>query len=181
MRLLEIVIKVLDAVAYADSRGVIHRDIKPDNIIVGPFGQTYLLDWGVALIKPTMTSNPVVTSEFGSASDLNRDWVIFGTPAYMSPELATGHVLSQYASNDTFLIGTKGYQILTGRPPFHAESILDALSLAANEKAPDPHLFVRRHKCVTASRTSCGNWAQAMCLARWRFSQADGAPQAFYR
>ena len=64
---------MLDAVAYADSRSVIHRDIKPDNIIVGPFGQTYLLDWGVALIKPTMTSNPVVTSEFGSASDLNRD------------------------------------------------------------------------------------------------------------
>lgn len=145
MRLLETVIKVLDALAYAHSRGVIHRDIKPDNIIVGPFGQTYLLDWGVALIKPTMTSNPVVTSEFSSASDLNRDRVIVGTPAYMSPELATGRVPDQNASTDTFLIGATLYQILTGRPPFHAETISDALSLAANEKVPDPHLFVSGH------------------------------------
>ena len=145
MRLLDIVIKVLDALAYAHSRGVVHRDIKPDNIIVGPFAQTYLLDWGVALIKPSMSSNPVVTSEFSAASDLNRDRVVVGTPAYMSPELATGRVSDQDAGTDTFLVGATLYQILAGRPPFHAKSVRDALALASEEAAPDPHLFVVDH------------------------------------
>lgn len=73
---LEVFLKVCEAVAYAHSQGVLHRDIKPDNIMLGECGEVFLVDWGLA-------------REESKSSDLTGQWSVIGTPGYLAPELFT--------------------------------------------------------------------------------------------
>ncbi len=124
-RLLEIFRKVCDAVAFAHSRGVIHRDLKPDNVMVGEFGEVLVMDWGLAgelkngahFSAPRATAT--VESPRGRALEtdlgLTMDGIVLGTPQYMAPEQANG-CTDLDARCDVYALGGILYSILTLRP-----------------------------------------------------------------
>lgn len=140
--LARVMIRVCDALSYAHSRGVIHRDIKPENIIVGDFGQVYLFDWGIALLRHDLTDAPVTVDDDVLEKAAESGPVVLGTPAYMSPEMTYGEATMQDARTDVFLAGATMYKVITGRPPFVAKRAADVVALARTESAPDPQLYL---------------------------------------
>jgi eukaryotic-like serine/threonine-protein kinase len=130
-RLVQIVLRLCDAVAFAHSRGVIHCDLKPDNVMVGDYGQVYLMDWGVALLvsqqrlradAPRPGAQPVeaeapeslvrVASRMEGTSSK-----VWGTPAYMAPEQLGARLDEIDERTDVFGLGGILFEILTGKPP----------------------------------------------------------------
>jgi WD40 repeat protein/serine/threonine protein kinase len=120
------------AMAYAHSRGVIHRDLKPKNIMIGEFGESVLIDWGLAKVLRAV-GNPdanqskqhlkVQLSNFLNVDDENtKTGDALGTPAYMSPEQARGEVGQIDHRSDIWGLGAVLYEILTGHPPFKGDS-----------------------------------------------------------
>jgi serine/threonine-protein kinase len=122
---LQIFDRVCQAVAYAHSHGVIHRDLKPLNVMVGRFGVVNVMDWGVACRKGQCGPLP----RPGSAAPL-PDGVI-GTPAYMSPEQARGDGRCTDERTDVFGLGGILCAILTGRPPYAGSQTRKVYALAA--------------------------------------------------
>jgi WD40 repeat protein len=117
--LLHHVIAVADAIAYAHGRNIIHRDLKPANVIVGDFGETIVIDWGLA---KDLASEDETSFEGGPAHASSDDGLtvagsVLGTPAYMPPEQARGEHVDQRA--DVFAIGTMLWELCTvrKRPP----------------------------------------------------------------
>lgn len=108
-------IQVCRTIAYAHSKGVIHRNIKPNNIILGRYGQTLVLDWGLARwLRRPADDTP---SESGRVDALlTSGGRMIGTPAYWSPDQRTGKAADE--RTDVFLLGATLYHLLTGRPPF---------------------------------------------------------------
>jgi serine/threonine-protein kinase len=134
-QLLHRLITVCNTVAYAHSRGVVHRDIKPENIMVGKYGETLVVDWGLA--KPFAREETVRQS--GEATVVPRpgqdegDTKIgeqVGTPAYMSPEQAEGRWDVVGPASDIFSLGATLYAVLTGKAPFSGGDVLEALENA---------------------------------------------------
>jgi tetratricopeptide (TPR) repeat protein len=119
-------VDVCNAVEYAHSRGVLHRDIKPGNVIVGKHGETLVVDWGLA--KPLGESDASVnggertlmpSSASGTAETLPGS--ALGTPAYMSPEQAVGDLDRLGPRSDVYSLGATLYCLLTGKPPFEGD------------------------------------------------------------
>jgi serine/threonine-protein kinase len=139
--LLEIFVKVCDAVAFAHSRGVIHRDLKPGNIMVGAFGQVYVMDWGIARLLAGRSE--VAIRRDRENEPLDRDGIVLGTPAYMPPEQARGHHQATNERSDIFALGATLYEILTGHPPHGAGSAREQLTeaQAGYIRAPE-HYYV---------------------------------------
>jgi serine/threonine-protein kinase len=119
-RVLEVILKVCDAISFAHSRGVIHRDLHPRNVMVGSHGQVYVMDWGLAVRRDELVPGDGTPSDatFGS-----------GTPAYMAPEQAWGRTNELDERTDVFGIGAMLYEMLTLRAPFESRHG-DAISLA---------------------------------------------------
>ncbi len=118
LSLLPHVIAVADAVGYAHSEGVIHRDVKPSNIIVGGFGETIVVDWGLARDCRRDVPEPDLDdaiSPAGSGPVSTVSGKVVGTPAYMSPEQARGELVDERA--DVYAIGAVLYELLAGSPP----------------------------------------------------------------
>ena len=113
---------------YANSRGVLHRDLKPSNIMVGPFGETLVLDWGLAKELnrqgPERGSHPIprqASPELPSSATMPGS--AFGTPRFMSPEQAAGQLDRIGPASDEYSLGATLYCLLTGRPPFPDEDL----------------------------------------------------------
>jgi eukaryotic-like serine/threonine-protein kinase len=134
-RILQVCLKVCDAVAFAHSRGVVHRDLKPDNIMVGTHGQVYVMDWGVALLlcgqRPSETQEREsrITVQSGSTGQSGAGSII-GTVDFMAPEQARGLISVIDERTDVFGLGGLLYFLLTGRGPNTADSPTGALQKA---------------------------------------------------
>ena len=124
---------VAEAIAYAHSRDVIHRDIKPPNVLVGDFGETLVIDWGLAKDLSGRVAEPApdpiaVASGSGSGSLETEVGNVMGTPAYMAPEQARGEEVDARA--DVYALGALLYELLTGQPPHGGGSVQDVLASA---------------------------------------------------
>ncbi len=151
-RLLGRFVAVCNAIAYAHSRGVIHRDIKPSNVMLGPYGETLVVDWGLAKAagRPVTQDSvempiPPVGAQSGISTILG---VAVGTPAFMPPEQASGKMNEVGPRSDIYSLGATLYHLLTGEFPFSGESateIVDKVKAAhllpprkANREVPPP-------------------------------------------
>lgn len=146
LKLLPHFINVCNAVAYAHSMGVIHRDIKPDNIMVGPFGETFLVDWGIAKAPnlPEISdpdsmdiSNSIdTTNSINSGVNIDATIVgsIIGTPSYMPPEQAAGKTDEVDERSDIYSLGAVLYRVLTGTRPFASNNVYKTINETINGK-----------------------------------------------
>jgi serine/threonine protein kinase len=136
-RLLQVFLKICDGLSFAHSRGVVHRDLKPDNVMVGSHGQVYVMDWGVALIanaKRPQAEAPK-SPRVSLSEDLSRDsreeaGAIVGTFEYMAPEQAWGRTDEIDHRTDVFGLGAVLYHLLTGRGPNAANTAFESLQRA---------------------------------------------------
>ena len=145
--LLEIFVKVCDALSFAHARGVLHLDIKSANVMVGEFGQVYLMDWGGAQLlppRPDVDTRKWVRDSLPPLPAADTKGLVFGTPTYMSPEQASAGREPIDERSDVFSMGALLYEIMTGRPPYHGSTALEAILLAqiCDVRAPDelPHI-----------------------------------------
>ncbi|HEV7556215.1 MAG TPA: serine/threonine-protein kinase, partial [Kofleriaceae bacterium] len=135
LALLPQVIAAVEALGYAHSRRVVHRDLKPGNILVGEFGETVVIDWGLA--KEIDGVEVLVTAgTMTSAPDLTHAGSVMGTPCFMSPEQAAGEALDERA--DVYALGAILYDLLVGHPPHWdtTEHSADRLVDAARNDQP---------------------------------------------
>jgi serine/threonine-protein kinase len=113
--------RVCDALSFAHDKGVVHRDVKSENVMVGPFGEVYLLDWGVAL----------------DLAAPQGDQSIVGTPAYMAPEMVDGDPGSISPRTDVFLLGATLHEMLTGHPRHAGDGLMEVLRAARRSSPVD--------------------------------------------
>ena len=147
LALLPNALAVAEAVAYAHSQDVIHRDIKPPNVLVGDFGETVVIDWGLAKDLSGRVAEPEVEAIAAAAGSGSGELEtaagnVMGTPAYMAPEQARGEEVDARA--DVYSLGALLYELLTGKPPHEGPSLADVLASAqkgqvtpVEERVPD--------------------------------------------
>lgn len=143
LELLPHFVDLCQAVAYAHSRGVIHRDIKPQNVMVGEFGETVVLDWGLAKAPGHADVHLADLAETLRAFNLHDEagaetlyGHAIGTPAYMPPEQARGELDRVDERSDVYSLGAVLYELLNGRPPFTGQDVHEIVSRVA---AVTPH------------------------------------------
>jgi serine/threonine-protein kinase len=140
-RLVSSFLTVCNAVSYAHQRGVVHRDLKPDNVMVGRMGETWVVDWGLAKIlgraaTPTDEEEEELTLVIVPDAKATRQGRVAGTPAYMAPEQARGDVAAIDARTDVYALGAILYELLSGERPYGPVPAADAL--AALLEGPPP-------------------------------------------
>ncbi|MDF7800687.1 serine/threonine-protein kinase [Pontiellaceae bacterium B1224] len=111
--------RVADTISFAHSRGVLHRDLKPHNIMLGEFGEVMVMDWGASCMVEGPVDNQSAETSF------------CGTPAYMPPEMARGDMSRQGETSDVYLLGAMLYQIISGHPPRREKDPVLCLNLAS--------------------------------------------------
>lgn len=138
-RLLDSFVSLCETVGYAHERGIIHRDIKPENVMVGAFGETLVLDWGLAKDKSAPEEKLASLSDMhlSSAGTETRAGSVMGSPGYMAPELVEGEAHIADERTDIYLLGASLYEILTGKAPHHSGSLTGMLE-RARAGTPDP-------------------------------------------
>src|SRR5439155_17173702 len=121
-KLLARFVDVCNAVGYAHSKGILHRDLKPDNVMLGNYGETLVVDWGLAKAigrKDNQAeaggSVELRPSRLGPDATLTQAGSVLGTPAYMSPEQASGRPEDLGPASDVYGLGAILYELLTGR------------------------------------------------------------------
>jgi serine/threonine protein kinase/WD40 repeat protein len=147
MALLPHAIAVCDAIAYAHSEKVVHRDLKPSNVLIGPFGETVVIDWGLAKevrdgadaasssrARPRRPHTPLPIDRAADAG-LTQAGAVLGTPSYMAPEQARGEPSDE--RTDIYALGALLYAMFTGTPPHRGKTTTEMLAqVAAGEHVP---------------------------------------------
>ncbi len=135
-RALEIIRDVSDAMAHAHAKGVIHRDLKPRNIIVDERGVPMVMDFGLA-------------KSFDRGTKLTRSGATLGTPAYMSPEQAGGDLTMVDQRTDVYALGSILYELLAGRPPYTGDTAMEVLvQLMSTDARPLKELVPTLHRDI---------------------------------
>jgi serine/threonine-protein kinase len=170
--LLSAFVAVCNTVAYAHSRGVIHRDLKPRNVVLGDYGEVIVLDWGLAKVLTggppipaeavETTDGPPVALDCAEAHDPTVQGQVLGTPAYMAPEQAEGRLDQINARTDVYGLGAMLYELLTGRPPFAGQTRDVLHQVIHDEPAPPRSLVADVPRAL-----------EAVCLKALRKKPAD--------
>jgi serine/threonine protein kinase/Flp pilus assembly protein TadD len=146
---IDVMRKVLDALGVAHEAGVIHRDLKPTNIMVGKHGEVLLMDWGLARIigtpvEPDDAAGAISTDRQRDPSSRTQMGTVVGTPAYMSPEQAGGRIEQLDARSDLFSAGALLYELLTLSAPYRGATAADIMAQALRATAEPPGVVARR-------------------------------------
>lgn len=178
---LRIFLRVCDAVAYAHSCGVVHRDLKPGNIMLGEFGDVVVLDWGVAKVLDgyTVELQQGTTSDRPAApgnGDVTGDGVVVGTPGFMAPEQATGRVDAVDARADIYALGVL-LQLLIGTPSGGARTA-PLLAVAQRATASTP---ADRYPEVSAMAADVRRWIEGESVTAYRESHVERAGRLYRR
>jgi len=150
-RFVELAMRVGEALAYAHARGIVHRDVKPANVLIGPYGEVYLTDWGLAALageaEPAQADQAAASATPGAAARALADaalapgatahGAVLGTPPYMAPEQARGELARVGPRADVFALGAVLYHALGGARP-HAGAEDEALLAAARRGRVQP-------------------------------------------
>lgn len=157
-RYLPIFEQICQTMAYAHACGVVHRDLKPTNVMVGSFGEIQIMDWGLAKVldvvsladekrnrKSRLDSDTVYTLRTGSTTQDSQFGSVLGTPSYMAPEQAQGLLETLDERADVFGLGAILCEILTGAPPYSGASSDETYRKAA--KADLSEAFARLDQC----------------------------------
>jgi WD40 repeat protein/serine/threonine protein kinase len=137
LALLPHVLAVAEAIAYAHSEQIVHRDLKPANVLIGPFGETVVIDWGIAKdlreTETTRIATPIANSVAppDSIGSLTMAGAVLGTPGYMPPEQAGGEAVDERA--DVYALGAILYHVLAGVAPYEGTSGLDIITKVLTE------------------------------------------------
>jgi PAS domain S-box-containing protein len=190
-------VAVCNTIAYAHSRGILHRDLKGDNIVVGDFGEAIVLDWGLAkrIGRTDETSATDASAEVIDAMadpGLTQSGEVMGTPAYMAPEQAMGLLDQIDQRTDIYGLGAMLYEILTGRPPHVGQTTLEVLKLAQrseillpSELVPDVPPALEAVCMKALAREAAERYGTASELAlevnRWQDDQRRKAEEALRR
>ncbi len=126
---IETLVKVCHAIEFAHSKSVLHRDLKTENVMLGDFGEVYVLDWGIALSTDEPQA-PGDTAQFAKVAMEGAK--IVGTPAFMAPEMTRGGPFAP--TTDVYLIGAMLHEILTGQPRHAGTSLFEVLYRAHNSE-----------------------------------------------
>lgn len=198
LSLLNAFVVVCKTVAYAHSRGVIHRDLKGQNVIAGDFGEVLVLDWGLAKLMngadddgvgPHVALDQDVIREMDREMDLTMQGDTLGTPAYMAPEQAVGDLQLIDCRTDVYGLGAMLYQVLTGKAPFAGANVKEVLrKVECEEPIPPQQLWPEvpaslQAACLRAlAKQPSARFASAADLAkeveRWQEIQRKQAEDA---
>ena len=147
---LDILVKVVEAVSFAHDKGFLHRDLKPDNVMVGAHGEVLVMDWGCAVAFGDHHQHPIVPR----VEEIDQ---ITGTPAYMAPEMV---LIEQHATgphSDVYLLGGLLYEVLTGVRPHAGASVMAVLRAAAMDDVVPPHQRAPDRQIPTELADICMN------------------------
>ena len=193
-RALEVMLRVCDAVAYAHQRGVLHRDLKPHNVMIGEFGRVYVMDWGSAKVMDAPDHHDLrirtdTPSYERDGSVITMDGRNVGTANYMPPEQAIGELLDERA--DVYSIGAMLYELLSGLPPYQSEGeqlrqrdvlrrVIAGPPTPLAELADVPPALIAIVECAMARRAE-QRYADAQQLAAELRAFLDGRTIRAYR
>jgi serine/threonine-protein kinase len=127
-RAVELIAKLARTVHYAHGHGILHRDIKPGNILLDQDGEPHLTDFGLARL---MEAESTVTATLD----------VLGTPSYMAPEQASGETTKVSKAKDVYGLGAVLYQLLTGQPPFAGGTTYETIKLLLDTEPRQPRLL----------------------------------------